>query len=152
MALHFTKVLFAMHSAFATIGHLPICQEYVFAVQFSPQTMLCHVQPEESQSFGSLLTEVCHDVCIEPRLQPLSGETLSTRNATTEGNARLDVAASGFWGGRFERAFFDVRVFNPYAPSNRTLQTAACIGGMNVRRGASMKNEYAKWSTPPLFP
>ena len=75
---------------------------------------------------ASLLTEVCHDVCIEPRLQPLSGETLSTRNATTEDNARLDVAASGFWGGRFERAFFDVRVFNPYAPSNRTLQTATC--------------------------
>ena len=29
------------------------------------------------------------------------------------------MAASGFWGGQYERAFFDVRVFNPYAPSNR---------------------------------
>ena len=27
--------------------------------------------------------------------------------------------ASGFWGGRFERTFFDVRVFNPQARSNR---------------------------------
>ena len=75
---------------------------------------------------ANLLTEVCHDVCVEPRLQPLTGETLSTRSATTEDNARLDVAASGFWGGRFERAFFDVRVFNPYAPSNKTLPTATC--------------------------
>ena len=69
---------------------------------------------------ANLLTEVCHDVSIEPHLQPLSGESLSLRTASTEDNARLDVAASGFWGGRFERAFFDVRVFNPHASSNRT--------------------------------
>ena len=75
---------------------------------------------------ANLLTEVCHDVCVEPRLQPLSGETLSTRSATTEDNARLDVAASGFWGGRFEGAFFDVRGFNPYVPSNRAPPTATC--------------------------
>ena len=30
-----------------------------------------------------------------------------------------DVAAIGFRGSPFERALFDVRVFNPYAPSNR---------------------------------
>ena len=29
-----------------------------------------------------------------------------------------DVAAIGFLGSPFERALFDVRVFNPYAPSN----------------------------------
>ena len=33
-------------------------------------------------------------------------------------NARLDIAANGFWGSKFERAFFDVRVFNPCAQSN----------------------------------
>ena len=75
---------------------------------------------------ANLLTEICHDVCVEPHLQPLSGETMSTRSASTEVNARLDVAASGFWGGRFERAFFDVRVFNPHAPSNRSSQIASC--------------------------
>ena len=37
----------------------------------------------------------------------------------TEDGARLDVAADGFWGGRYERAFFDVRVFNPHAPTNK---------------------------------
>ena len=31
--------------------------------------------------------------------------------------ARLDISASGVWGGRFERTFFDVRVFNPLAAS-----------------------------------
>ena len=36
----------------------------------------------------------------------------------TEG-ARLDIAANGLWGGRFERTYFDMRVFNPHAASNR---------------------------------
>ena len=65
-----------------------------------------------------LLTEVCPNVSIEPDLQPLSGETLSLRTSNSEDGARLDVSAQGFWGDRHERAFFDVRVFNPLAPSN----------------------------------
>ena len=68
---------------------------------------------------ATLLTEVCHGVTTEPHLQPLSGESLSHRSAITEDNARLDVAMYGFWGGRFEKAFVDVRVFNPSAQSNR---------------------------------
>ena len=68
---------------------------------------------------ATLLTEVCHGVTTEPHLQPLSGESLSHRSAITEDGARLDVAMYGFWGGRFEKAFVDVRVFNPSAQSNR---------------------------------
>ena len=43
--------------------------------------------------------------------------TGSTANSRT--GARLDIAANGVWGGTFERTYFDVRVFNPHAPSNR---------------------------------
>ena len=68
---------------------------------------------------ANLMTKVCHDVCTEPTLQPITGEAFSVASAIIEDGARLDVAASGLWGGRFERAFFDVRVFNPHAPSNR---------------------------------
>ena len=70
---------------------------------------------------AKLLTEihVCHDVATEPPLQPITGESVTGSSAITEDGARLDVVASGFWGGCYERAFFDVRVFNPYAPSNR---------------------------------
>ena len=68
---------------------------------------------------ASLLTEVCHSVSIEPHLQPITGESMSHRTANTDDQSRLDIAASGFWGGRFERAFFDVRVFNPSAQSNQ---------------------------------
>ena len=67
---------------------------------------------------ASLLTEVCHGVTIEPHLQPLSGESMSQCSAITEDGARLDVAMYGFWGGRFEKAYVDVRVFNPSAQSN----------------------------------
>ena len=65
------------------------------------------------------MTEVCHDVCVEPTLQLITCEVLSNATAISDDGARLDIAANGFWGGRSERAFFDVRVFNPHAPSNR---------------------------------
>ena len=65
------------------------------------------------------MTEVCHDVCIEPTLQPLTGEVLSNATAISDDGAKLDIMANGVWGGRSERAFFDVRVFNPLAPTNR---------------------------------
>ena len=67
---------------------------------------------------ANLMSEVNQDVCIEPTLQPGTGELLHGSSAITDDGARLDIAASGFWGGRFERAFFDVRIFNPHAPSN----------------------------------
>ena len=67
---------------------------------------------------ATLLTEVCHGVTTEAHLQQLSGKPLSHRSAITEDGARLDVATYGFWGGRFEKEFVDVRVFNPSAQSN----------------------------------
>ena len=72
------------------------------------------------------MTEVCHNVAVEPHLQPLSGETMVNASSIKQNGARLDVAADGFWGSRFERAFFDVRVFNPYAPSNQHSSLQAC--------------------------
>ena len=70
---------------------------------------------------ANLLREVAHDVSVEPELEPLSGETFPLRSANTEAHARLDVAARGVYGSRLERTMFDVRVFNPFVPSNRNL-------------------------------
>ena len=64
---------------------------------------------------ASFLQQVCHDVAVEPHLQPLTGEKMDLRSANCEDAARLDVSARGVWGGRFERSFFDIRVFNPCA-------------------------------------
>ena len=58
---------------------------------------------------ADLLTEVCSDVHIEPDLQPVEGELLTGLSANVQDGARLDIAANGFWGGRFERTY--VRVF-----------------------------------------
>ena len=48
----------------------------------------------------------------------------------------LDVAASGVWGGRLERIFIDVRVFNPFDSSNRATSLAA-----SYRRHEQEKHE-----------
>ena len=37
----------------------------------------------------------------------------------------MDIATNGFWGGRFERTFLDVRVFN--APSNKNTTITKCL-------------------------
>lgn len=68
---------------------------------------------------ATLLTEVCNNVCIEPELQPVTDEVLTGATTNSQDGARLDIAANGFWGGSFEKTYFDVRVFNPHAPSNR---------------------------------
>ena len=47
---------------------------------------------------ASLLTEVCHDVCTEPELQPVISETLRSASANCQDGARLNIAANGFWG------------------------------------------------------
>ena len=56
---------------------------------------------------------VCHDVAVEPTLQPLTGEELN-RGANTAPDARLDVHCRGFWE-RQRAAFFDIRVCHPNA-------------------------------------
>ena len=67
---------------------------------------------------AALLSETCHGVAVEPYLQPITSEKFVYASANTQDGARLDIVADGFWGGSFERAFFDVRVFNPFAQSN----------------------------------
>ncbi len=69
---------------------------------------------------ASLLTEVCNEVCVEPDLQPVAPNQLNGASANRrQDGARLDVSANGVWGGRHQKTYFDVRVFNPLAPSNR---------------------------------
>ena len=41
---------------------------------------------------AATLSEVCHDVAIEPVLQPLSGEAFHYATANVEDEARLDVS------------------------------------------------------------
>ena len=69
-------------------------------------------------TFAALLGDVCNDVEIEPKIQPLEGETFDNKSTTsTEDEARLDIKANGLFDSRFFRTFFDVKVFNPFANS-----------------------------------
>ena len=74
----------------------------------------------------------------------------TAHSAITDDNARLDIAASGFWEGRFERAFFDMRVFNLYAPQTEPFQQKPATVSMNMRRDTKM-NGYERLSMPPLY-
>ncbi len=74
-----------------------------------------------------LLAEVCPDVTLEPDIQPLEGESLDFASANYEGNARADIRARGFWDGNRQRAFFDVKVFNPNAQSYRRSSLESCF-------------------------
>ncbi len=87
---------------------------------------------------ANLLSEVCTDVCIEPNLQPVTGEALNGLSSNTQDGARLDIAANGFWGGTYERTFFDVRIFNPHAPSNRSTR---CYRKHEIEK----KRQYEHW-------
>ena len=90
---------------------------------------------------ATLLTEVCNDVQVEPELQEIATETMSGRTANTKDGARLDVAASGFWGGRRERTYIDVRVFNPLAPQTATPASIGVSRSTSVRRYERTGNE-----------
>ena len=62
---------------------------------------------------ADLLTEICKDVRIEPSLQTITGEEMP-KGSITSNEARLDVSARDFWI-PYQKAFFDIRVFNPLA-------------------------------------
>ena len=58
----------------------------------------------------------CKDVAIEQQLLPVEGELDNVKGAEKGDESRMDVTALGFWGA-WRRAFFDIRVFDPFAPS-----------------------------------
>ena len=71
-----------------------------------------------------LMAEVCDNICTEPELQPLSGEALQGRFVSCQEGARVDIRAESFWE-QSQTVFFDIRVFNPFAPSNLSQNLSA---------------------------
>ena len=95
---------------------------------------------------ANLLKEVCANTCIEPALQPLSGETFRLATANTEDGACVDIRASGFWC-TAQEAFFDVRVFHPNVPSYWSKN----LGALYKQHENAKKREYsASASVYPL--
>ena len=46
---------------------------------------------------AKIVSVVCKDKEIQPKLLPLSGEELHERTANQSNEARLDIRARGFW-------------------------------------------------------
>ena len=84
-----------------------------------------HLRHDEVRDFfAKLLSEVVNDVSIEPNLTPLAGEIIPSGSNKSD-EARLDIATRQFWD-REQKAFFDVRIFNPFAQKhlNQSLNIA----------------------------
>ena len=69
---------------------------------------------------------MCHGVDTEPCSQPVTAERLAMRSANRKVVACHDIVAENFWGRDQQRAFFDVQVFNPFAPSYRNTSLSQC--------------------------
>ena len=87
-------------------------------------------------TLAEVLREVCSDVKVEPQLIPVTGEVLPAGSNVTD-NARSDVSAVGLWH-PMNRAFIDVMVFNPHAPSN----AATSLKQTYIRHEQDKKRSY----------
>ena len=67
-------------------------------------------------------------------LQSVTGEPLTHRTANREDGARLDIVAESFWDRDRQCAFFDVRVFNPFAQSYQNTSLAQCYQRNEMER------------------
>ena len=74
---------------------------------------------------AEVLTEICKDVCKEP--------ALSNTNEIENRELRADVSARGLWQ-PMQRAFIDVRVFHPFAPSYRNQPISATFKSMEAEK------------------
>ena len=86
-------------------------------------SQICHLggfvhmrHDEENRLFAVLAKEAFHDVEIEPPLTKLSGEIFDHKTANMTDEARSDTRVRNFWGNK-ANAFFDFRVFYPFANS-----------------------------------
>jgi len=70
---------------------------------------------------------------LNPCLQQLSGESFQYRLANVEDGAHLDVAASGFWECG-QKAYFDVKVFNPFAPTHCSTSLSQCYRRVELKK------------------
>ena len=93
-----------------------------------------------------LLHEVCYDVETDSKLNPLTGEKLVLKTANTSDEARVDVSARSFRV-RGQKAFFDVRIFNPTAKCYSTQSLNAAHKPNEHVKNAPIMREYRKLNT-----
>jgi len=83
---------------------------------------ICHNELQDITAL--LLTEICHNVEVEPSLQGLSGESFQYRSPNTGDETQLDIIANGFWERR-QNAYCDAKV-DPFAPMHSSVSLPQC--------------------------
>ena len=126
-----------------TVDHAQICKLSGFI----------HMRHDDPTNFlASCMKEVHNDVEVEPKLQPLTGESFQHRTANTDSDARADIRVRGFWT-QSRNAFFDTRVFYPHARSYRSKPLKSLfrqMEGEKKREYGERVNEVEHGSFTPL--
>ena len=94
-----------------SVDHSMVCKKGGFIIQR-------HNELRDLEA--DLLSMVCNDVEIEPQLQDVTGEQLSSGSNLAR-EARLDIHARGFWE-QHQSALFDIRVCHPNTESYKQLE------------------------------
>ena len=89
--------------------------------------------------FANLLSDVCHDVEIEPHLQLLQGETFALKSTTTADDARLDIKANELCEWRFNKTYFDVNISTCW--QKVSLKVAKPTGTMSLLKRTNMNKK-----------
>ena len=97
---------------------------------------------------ASLLTEVCHEVEVEPHLQPVTSEQFNLASSNTEDGTHLDTSANGFWGGRCEKTYV---VLIPMLLAIDPPMSRVVTGNMNKPKKGLMNLGFVKLNTVLLF-
>lgn len=135
-----------MHSATTATGHLQTYPKHVYAEPLTLQKMTSHAQTKGVTIISH--NEVCDLTAILlakvwwGMSQILLTTTLrwdTVYSVTTEHNVRLDAAASGSWGGRFERWL--CLTFGSLVPTfyqTETFQSHLCIT-------VAVRHKFEEW-------
>ena len=90
---------------------------------------------------ASCLKEVHNDVEVEPKLQPLSGESFQLRTANSNPDARADIRVRGFWTPKAETHFSILGYFTPTRVATGPSPSSLCFGRWRVTRKESTESE-----------
>ena len=106
---------------------------------------MCILRNDEIRDItASMLNEICKDVEIELRLQPIiTGEQMRYRTATSGDEARLDIKARSFWR-RNQAALFDINVTHVNAASYRNLSQEQILKNQENKKRGNITKELWK--------
>lgn len=97
------------------------------------------------------IREVRPNVGIEPKLQPLTGESFPLSSPNAEEGARLDKGCN--WDNSNRSVYFNYRVFYSHTPSNNKSSTNACYRrDERERKENGMSEGFLRLSMEPLHP